>query len=365
MKLGVIGLGLRMSSMVKEFAKEDPDFSLVGIVDENVETALSRLPEEWKDKVQVFTDIHALVREATPDALAIGTRCDSHARLACEAAEYGVPLYLEKPIATNPADAVRLEKAFARNPDQVLVSFPLRASYLCRAVRARLEGGAVGRAEHILAINYVPYGDVYFKDWYRDYEVTQGLLLQKATHDFDYISYLMGSPIARVVASLARGRVYRDIRSVKDGVQEASCFYGEGIGLPEEGCNEDATNVLLEFENGAIGVYTQVFYSKRKAGRRGARISGWEGTLHFDWADSQLEIIKHHEPAVETVAFDNKEGHFGGDSGLARNFVAMVKDGAKPLAPIRVGLQSVYACLAAKQSVEEKRFVDVRKLSED
>ena len=32
------------------------------------------------------------------------------------------------------------------------------------------------------------------------FEITQGLFMQKATHDFDYMSYLVGSPIVRVAA---------------------------------------------------------------------------------------------------------------------------------------------------------------------
>lgn len=353
-----------MSSLVKEFAMADGEFRLAGVVDHDAPASLERLSDAHRAEVKVCESVSEMMRTTKPDAIAIGTRCDSHARIASECAAYGLPIYLEKPVATSLGDAEALEAAFGAGAPPVLVSFPLRASALCRGVRRKIEDGAVGRPHHILGVNYVPYGDVYFRDWYRDYSITQGLLLQKATHDFDYISYLMGSPISRVVASLTRGRVYRDVRSIENGVREPSTYYGEGIGLPEEGCNEDATNVLLEFESGAIGLYTQVFYCKRKAGRRGSRISGWDGTIHFDWSDSLMEVIRHHEPTVETTVYDNTEGHFGGDSALARNFVAMVKDGAPSLAPISAGLRSVYACLAAKQSVEAGKFVDVKRLKE-
>jgi hypothetical protein len=40
----------------------------------------------------------------------------------------------------------------------------------------------------------------------------------------------------------------------------------------------------------------------------------------------------------------------------------MVRDGAPSLAPLRTGLQSVYACLAAKASAELGQFIDVRQV---
>jgi hypothetical protein len=62
------------------------------------------------------------------------------------------------------------------------------------------------------------------------------------------------------------------------------------------------------------------------------------------------------------VTIEGKEAHFGGDARLAENFLAMVRDGAPSLAPLRTGLQSVYACLAAKASAELGQFIDVRQV---
>ncbi len=58
----------------------------------------------------------------------------------------------------------------------------------------------MGAAEHVMAWNYVPYGHGYFDGFYRNFSVTQGLFLQKATHDLDYLMYLMNTPITRLAA---------------------------------------------------------------------------------------------------------------------------------------------------------------------
>jgi predicted dehydrogenase len=363
MRLGVIGCGGRISGLIKhDFLRADPDLRVVGVVDPNPEAARERLPERDRGEARFCASVAELIREARPDALAIGTRCDLHAPYAIEAAAYDLPLFLEKPVANSMAQALALEQAFASSRCRALVSFPLRVTPLCRKARAIIDQGGIGRVEHLLGINYVTYGDVYFKSWYRDHRVTQGLFLQKATHDLDYLAYLAGAPVTRVAAMAAKGRVYRDAATRRGTPDEAHSEFHEGIGTPETGMNEDSSSALVEFANGAQGVYTQVFFSRQKAAARGATISGLGGTLAFDWYENRMRRMPHHEPFLEVITPSDSAAHFGGDEVLGRNFAEMVKSGAAPLAPIRAGLESVFACLAAKESAETGRFVDVHRV---
>ena len=356
MKLGVVGLGRRMASLLKEFQKAAPDLRLVGVVDTRPGEVLPRVADSFPD-VKFFESLAHLMEAGKPDAIAIGTRCDSHASLAMEAAKYRCPVFLEKPVAINLDQAEALENAFLGSDCPVLVSFPLRASPLCRRVKSLLERGAIGPAEHVLATNYVAYGDVYFRTSYRDYAITQGLFLQKATHDFDYLAWLIGSSITRVAAMTSLGRVYRDSGSRSGHAGEA--IYLDQIGTPETGMNEDSSSALLEFADGTKGVYTQVFFSKRMP-RRGATLSGVKGTLEFDWYTNQITTVSHSQPFRDVSTVEGEENHFGGDRELARCFIAMVKENAPSMAPIGTGLASAYACLAAKESAETGRFVQVR-----
>jgi len=198
MKLGIIGYGLRISGLLEHFRHKAQDLVVCGIVDRDPEAARLRLPEDIRATTKFFSSMEELFRQSKPDALVIGTRCDSHFALAIEAAGYGVPLFLEKPVAINLDQAIALESAFQKSSSSVLVSFPLRTSALCRRAKQLLDQGAVGPVEHILATNYVSYGSVYFDTKFRDYSVTHGLFLQKATHDFDYLMWLAGASIVRV-----------------------------------------------------------------------------------------------------------------------------------------------------------------------
>ena len=387
-RLGVMGYGNRIHGVIDKCLRQvEPDLRVVGIVDPDEAGVRTRLAACDQQDVVFYESVDALVRGCKPDALAIGTRCNLHAPYAIEAARYDLPLYLEKPVAISMEQVTALERAFEGSRCQVVVSFPLRVSLLCELARRYVQEGAVGEAVHIAAVNYVPYGTVYWEDEYRNFEITQGLFLQKATHDFDYMSYLMGAPIVRVAAmatwrhvfggTKASGLVCSECdeqetclespqnrrRNGTSGVhRDHPCLYSVDCGSIETGTNEDCSSALVEFATGAHGVYTQVFYARRDAATRGATVSGYMGTVGFDWYTNELIRVRHHAPFSATERAGKGASHFGGDAALADDFIGLIKGTRASRTPIEAGLRSIYACLAAKESAETGRFIDVRQL---
>ncbi len=390
LRLGVVGFGWRISGVINHILRTlEPDARVVGIVDPDEPGARVKLADGDKDDVVFYPSVAELVGKGKLDALLVGTRCNLHAPYACEIAQYDLPLYLEKPVAISMEQATALEAAFEGSRCPVVVSFPLRVSPLCVLARQLLADGAVGRPEHILGVNYVPYGTCYWDAGYRDFAITQGLFLQKATHDFDYMMYLMDSPIVKVAAMAQWGRIFGgnkpagltcdtcdDVftcpespanrkRTCSGGdLNPHPCTFGEDCGAPETGTNEDASSALIEFANGAMGVYTQVFYTRRDAGTRGATVSGYEGTVGFDWYTGNLKRVRHFNPYSDTSKGAEGMSHFGGDDELCRDFLNLIHGRGPSRTPIETGLQSVYACLAAKESAETERYVTVRQVGQ-
>ncbi len=388
-RLGVIGYGGRIHGMIaNNFRALDPDLRVTAIVDPNEQGVRQRLDACDREAV-FYNDVNSLLRQAPIDALAIGTRCNLHARYAIQVAAGDLPLFLEKPVAIDLRQATALEKAFANSRCPAVVSFPLRVSPLCELARTYVSEGAVGNPVHIAATNYVPYGTVYWEAPYRDYAVTGGLFLQKATHDFDYLMYLMGEPIVRVAAMATRGHVFggnkksglfcsqcddsatckespdNRQRSGTSGSQsDHRCLFARDCGRADDGTlNEDCSSALLEFASGAHGVYTQVFYARRDAGQRGATISGYDGTVHFDWYRGDLHRVRHHAPFSATEVASGGASHFGGDLQLARDFIDLIEGRIKESrTPIATGIQSAYACLAARESAQKNRYIAVRQV---
>ncbi|MBN1641942.1 MAG: Gfo/Idh/MocA family oxidoreductase [Anaerolineae bacterium] len=387
-RLGVIGYGGRIRGVIDHCLRAvDPDLRVVGIVDPDQESVRERLAPCDRQDAVFYDSLDALVRSCKPDALAIGTRCNLHTPYAIEAARYDLPLFLEKPVAISMEQALALERAFEGSRCPVVVSFPLRVSPLCELARQYVREGAVGEPVHIAALNYVPYGTVYWERPYRNFAITQGLFIQKATHDLDYMSYLMGSPIVRVGAMATWQHVYggdkapglvcsaceeqdsclespqvRRRNGTTGSLEDHPCLYSVDCGSVETGTNEDCSSALVEFASGAHGIYTQVFYARRDAATRGAIISGHLGTVRFDWYTNELQRVRHHAPFSATERAGEGASHFGGDIELARDLIGLIGGKAKSRTPIEVGLHSIYACLAAKTSAEEGRFVAVRQV---
>lgn len=365
----------------------DPEVRVAGIVDPDESGVRGRLAACDQKDVVFYESVDAMVGEAGLDALAVGTRCNLHAPYAVQAAKWDLPLYLEKPVAISMEQALALERAFEHSRCQVVVSFPLRVSPLCVLARKYVEEGAVGTPVHVTAVNYVPYGTCYWEDGYRNFEITQGLFLQKATHDLDYLMYLMDSPIVRVAAMASWGRVFggtkeaglvcsacdeqetclesprnRRRNQTSGGRVDHPCVYSVDCGSPQSGTNEDCSSALVEFESGAHGVYAQVFYSRRDAAARGATVSGYMGTVGFDWYTNELRRVRHHAPFTATERATGDASHFGGDLELGSDFLGLIKGSAVSRTPIQTGLRSVYTCLAAKESAQTGQFVEPRQV---
>jgi hypothetical protein len=175
--------------------------------------------------------------------------------------------------------------------------------------------------------------------------------------------HLVGCPIVRVAAMSLRGRVHQDA-SRRQGGGEDDVHYFPGIGTPEIGMNEDCSSALVEFANGIHGVYTQVFFARHGAGARGATLCGQRATVSFDWCTGRIRRAWHQEPREESLDLNGEGAHGGGDAALARNFIEVTRGGVPSIAPLRCGLESAYACLAATESAASGRFMAVRRWGE-
>ena len=116
---------------------------------------------------------------------------------------------------------------------------------------------------------------------------------------------------------------------------------------------------MILYANGAHAAYSQNFVSRRSAGARGARITGYLGTLTFDWFSESIHLIEHHGNAVEDIKVQVPDGHHGGDAALARNFVQMMRGTDTSRCSLRDGLLSAATCLAARESESSGRIEPV------
>ncbi|WP_235885404.1 Gfo/Idh/MocA family protein [Paenibacillus cymbidii] len=374
MNLGVIGYGLRIKGMVQAIIANEPACRLTAIVDPRQDEIRNQLNEKERNAVRFYSTPEEMLESAELDGVLIGTRCSLHTQMALKVLPTGIPLFLEKPVATTMEDLLQLKRGWETARSPVLVSFPLSLSKLVLLSKEIVDSGKIGTVEHVQAVNNVPYGGVYFHAWYRDENETGGLFLQKATHDFDYItSILQLKPVS--ICAMTSKQIFTGTKPAGlkcvDCSENKTCEESTAFSSPqtrqnwayccfaEDTGNEDSGSALIRYESGMHVNYSQNFFVRRTAEARGARFMGYKGTLAFDFYTNRIQVHMHHTPRVETYQLDQEEDHAGGDAALAKNFVEMIRDGKPPVRTLDDGLLSALMCLKAKESSLNGQFCQV------
>lgn len=400
-RLGVIGYGVRADMLMDELLTLPGEACLCAVADQNPERVKALMTKKGSkeflhameidkidgmlrkcpidpESIRFYRTAEEMLDAEELDGVLVGTNCNTHTHFAQLVLERGIPLFLEKPVAVSRKEVALLERLADEAKAPVVVSFPLRVTRIVQEVRKIIDSGAIGKVEQVQAFNDVSYGFVYFHDWYRDESVSHGLFLQKATHDIDVINYLTGEKPLRVCAMKSK-QIYKG--DMPAGLRCSECDRWESCmdstyhiektrnDIPRSDyCsfavdtgNEDSGSLILRYASGMHAVYSQNFFARKGAARRGARLYGYKGTVEFDFVSDVITLYDHMSDQVTTVKVNTPPaGHGGGDSALCGNFLDLIRGNVqRSVAPLEAGITSVRVCLAAKESSEEEVFRNV------
>ena len=285
-QIAFIGYGLRTETMMTAFCSIDADISVAAVCDpREAELRKRTAGDPMFASTTYYTDAAEMLDAVKPDGVFVGTRCGLHTPMAKQVLSRDLPLFLEKPVAITDDQLRDLASAGRGRENQVVVSFPLRMCAVVQEMKRIVDSGALGQLTMVQAVNNVPYGSVYYHSWYRDPSLTGGLFLQKATHDIDYISYLIGETPKTVFARTAK-LYFKGDRPANlhcpdcpdyrtcvessyvvgklqgDDVQGDACCFAADTG------NEDGACAVFTCGSGLLISYSQNFVVKRSAARR-------------------------------------------------------------------------------------------------
>ena len=391
MRVGVIGYGNRIKNICNQMAALNPDIHLLAIADPRHEALAKQFADGARSDVAFYPTAEAMLAVGALDGVLIGTRCHLHAEMALKVMALNLPMFLEKPVAITWRELAQLKVAARRYTAPCVTSFPLRAHPIVQKAKQLIEHGEIGAVQQIIAVNHVPYGRIYFREWYRNHAETGGMFLQKATHDLDYLSFLAGARATRVAAMMSQGRVFGGAMPaglhcqacakqeqcpespwwdyyVKGGEQppreaeDRLCCFSQEIGTPALGMNEDFSSCLIEYANGVQASYTQNLLVSDGAGVRGATVIGYDGTVQFDWYRNELKLVKHHLKEEQTIKFTAPSSpssiHLA-NRVLAYEFIQVLRGGKTPICSLADGIDSAALCLSCKESATTGQFVNV------
>ena len=379
LNLGVIGYGSRMKGIVSLLeARGCKTAAITDIRNDKIKTEIAANGKN-SNEIHFYSDPEEMLSNEKLDGVCVGTRCSLHAKMGAFVIGKKIPLFLEKPVAVTPSDLDMLKNAVNVNPEmaeKVVVSFPLRLTKHAECVKEIVDSGRLGKIEHVQAINNPPgYSRGYYHHWYRDEKETGGLWLQKATHDFDYINYILGIKPVKIF-TVSSKQIFKGNKPAgmlcENCHERESCpespenisSYGEKSNGPYccyavDTGNQDSGSAIILYETGMHAVYSQNFYSRKGAAKRGAIFAGYYGTVEFDWYTNAVKVFMHTEDRRETYMMDTSGGHGGGDDALVKNFVNVMRGKEKSKSDIHAGLLSARMCQQAQRSTETGMFLDI------
>ena len=298
-RIAIVGCG-RISERHFEAIASQPALRLVAVCDESPERA-SAAGKKWG--APWFTSYATMLDEAPADVVAVCTPSGLHPRHGIMAAERGMHVICEKPMATRLEEADALVRACDEAGVQLFVVKQNRLNPAIQLLKRSVEMGRFGRI--YLANTTVrwnrPQSYYDMAPWRGTWEFDGGAFMNQASHYVDMIQWLVG-PVESVVARTAT--LARRIES------------------------EDTGIALLHFRNGALGTIevTMLTYPRNMegsitiVGERGTvkvggtalnRIDHWE-FAEYDDIDREAELLKSapnplsvygsgHKPYYENV----------------------------------------------------------------
>ncbi len=253
-----------------------------------------------------------LIHDSEVDAVYIATPPSSHCDLALRVAAAGKPCLVEKPMALNHPECLRMLGAFQSRCVPLWVAYYRRALRRFLVVREQIDEGAIGRLTsiHVQVTAPLLAGDDR-SNWRVNPGVSgAGLFFDLASHCFDLLDFLVG-PITRVSG-----------RSTNTAGAYAA---------------EDVTVAAFEFGNGTLGTGVWNFNGSEKTdvitfiGSQGdltTPIFSDAGVAVHNGRLRRIEEVRNpphvHQPLIQTIV-DELRGHgvcpSTGESGARTSWV--------------------------------------------
>ncbi len=149
MNLGIIGLGSIGKVHLKNCLRLK-NAKLVSVADSS-KKALKFARENGIKNIQ--TDYNRLLNDKSIDAVIIAVPNFLHCECACRAAEAKKDIFLEKPLARNPAEGEQVLSHVRREGIELMVGYPSRFSEDFNKLKSKIESGTLGDIQLAYATN--------------------------------------------------------------------------------------------------------------------------------------------------------------------------------------------------------------------
>jgi len=292
-----------------------PEVEVVGVADARTEAAVAGAELVG---ARPYASFEELVAAEDVEVVDVCLPTAFHRDLALRAADEGKHVILEKPIARTIEDAQEILEVFSGDGPRLFVGHVVRFFPEYVGIKEKIDAGDLGTVGVVRTSRRSPFL-LGWNDWYADWRVSGGVLLDLVIHDFDFLRWALGE-VERVYARGMLGREYNRL---------------------------DYVLVTLRFESGAI-----------------AHVEGhWGYPGPFNYSievagSSALLTVDSTEPAPLELIGDTASGEVpnlaSGKSPYEKeleHFVHCISTGEEPIVQAQDACEALRIGLAATESV--------------
>lgn len=201
-RIAIAGTGTRALGFVDGILNHCAEYSdLVGLYDLNP-TRIKGFCHLIGQEVPSFTDFTKMVKMVKPKILVVCTTDRTHPELVEMAFAHGLDVIVEKPMAMNRKGIGRIQRAEEKFRRNVIVTFNMRFAPYSVAIKEVLLEKPIGEIFTVSAEWFIDrtHGNEYFHRWHNRMTNGGGLLVHKATHNFDLFNWFLGEMPSEVFA---------------------------------------------------------------------------------------------------------------------------------------------------------------------
>lgn len=263
------------------------------------------------------------------DILVVGLPHNMHVAPAEAAAERGIHLLMEKPIATTLTDGQRIVDVCREANVKLTTSFVHRYREEVRLLKRWIKEGKIGIPQTVNETMNGQRGS-HLPPWVYNKEMAGGgVLMYSAIHAVDRIRWLVNS---EVIAVTAQTHHYQADAAVECDV-------------------ENSVMAMLTFANGTVAnLSTNAPYYRAQPSRWETEIYGTVGMVRArtrQWAEFSTDDEQFHQ---ETASFSEKQGPYYNFARQAQDFADAILNDREPMVTGEDGLRALEICLAIYRS---------------
>jgi len=334
--MAIVGCGRISKNHFGSIEKHQDNIQLVSICDVD-----RQVLDEHQQKYQVpgYTSMEMMLDKEELDIVALCTPSGIHPYQTELAAQYGVHVMTEKPMATRWSDGVQMVRACDEAGVRLFVVKQNRRNSTLQLLKRAVEEKRFGhiRMVHINVFWTRPQEYYDQAKWRGTWELDGGAFMNQASHYVDLIDWLIG-PVESIQAMTS---TTRDIEVEDTGV------------------------VNVKWRNGALGsmAVTMLTYPKNLEGS--ITILGDKGTVRVggvavnDIQHWEFEDEQDYDKDIENANYETTSVYGFGHPLYYKNVVDVLRGEAEAETDGREGLKSLEVLIAAYLSARDGKTVNL------